>query len=351
VKVLFFTDSILTAPSRYRIFQYKKYMKIHGIKTVYSKLYGDKSLSIRLKFRNTNLGKFLLGLFWIMAVIKRIGVLLFIAPFFDIIHFNREFIPYINIRIHKYLALFKCKIIYEYDDALFLTHKPKTKTKYLISVADYVICGNEFLYNYAIRYNENAVIIPTVVDKETYKNVEARKNKNDFIIGWIGAPTTIKNLDIVLEPLNRIMEEFPETKFKYICDEEHGYLERVKNSFFVKWDLNTYLDELNEIDIGIMPLYDDEFNKGKCGFKLMQYIALGKPVIASPIGVNNDIIKKSKAGYLCSGDEEWYSTIKKIYTDLELRKRLSDRAYKIFEDQFNSEVQFNKIKDIWQKVM
>ncbi|QHS23475.1 glycosyltransferase family 4 protein [Virgibacillus sp. MSP4-1] len=349
MKILFFTNSILASPSRYRIFQYEKYFRADNIKTFYSKFYSDKVFDFKMKHKEDYLSKKLLPLlFWLYAFLKRMMVLIFLAPFFDIIHINRDFISSINIPISKYLKVFNCKIVYEFDDALFLTHRPRKKTNYLISNADYVICGNEYLYEYAKKYNNNIVIIPTVVDKEQYINVEEHNETEheDFIIGWIGAPTTIKNLKLVTDAINKITRVYPNVRFKIICDDHHGYLDKINNSYFVKWSLNTYLNDLKKIDIGIMPLIDDQFNKGKCGFKLIQYIALGKPILASPVGINKDIVYKSKAGYLCKTEKDWIDAIEKIMCDKSLRKQLSYNALYSFENEYNTNVQYEKIKRV-----
>ncbi|TFB14176.1 glycosyltransferase family 1 protein [Filobacillus milosensis] len=348
MKILFFTDSKLTSPSRYRIFQYQKYLKKDKIKAKYSKLYSERFHYFRMKYRNNFLGKIVLSFNWLFAAIKRLIIFFLFTPFYDIVHINRDFIPNVNVRFKWYLDLFNTKLVYEFDDALFLTQKPTDKIKYLISASNQVISGNEYLNNYAERFNQNTVIIPTVVDKDLYSDIEKdSKNDKTFIIGWIGAPTTIENLDIIVEPLNRFVDKYNNVHFKFICDDDHGYLDKINNSSFVKWNLSTYLKELSEIDIGVMPLYDNEFNKGKCGFKLIQYLALGKPIIASPVGVNVEIIEKSKAGLLSDTDDQWFDELENIYVNKDLYQKFSLNANKAFNNIYNTNKQYYKLKKIW----
>ena len=133
------------------------------------------------------------------------------------------------------------------------------------------------------------------------------------IIGWIGSKTTIDNFDLIIDALNEVTSKHPEVKIAIISNTALDYTERIKNSYLVPWKSDTYLQELSKFSIGIMPLKDNDMNRGKCGFKLIQYLNMKKPVIGSDVGVNGEIIFGN--GIVANTTEEWVSALELLLYD------------------------------------
>ena len=223
------------------------------------------------------------------------------------------------------------KYIFDFDDAIWLPNYSKVnasfqrlkaywKTKYIVKWANQVTAGNEHLANYAKQYNNNVKIIPTTIDTENYHNKTIDYNKNsDLIIGWTGSHTTTHYLNYLI-PLLKDLSQSYNFKFRVISNEPPSF--GLPFLDFVKWDKETEISDLTSIDIGVMPLTEDIWSKGKCGFKGLQYMALGIPTIMSPVGVNKTIINHGENGYLASELSEWKYFLTQLLNDAELRKQI-----------------------------
>jgi glycosyltransferase involved in cell wall biosynthesis len=166
--------------------------------------------------------------------------------------------------------------------------------------------GNQYLADYAKKFTEQVVVIPTVVDTEQRFVPQPKSIGGKVVIGWTGSHTTLPYLESLDPMLAKLQQQynfdlmvmankppqFAQTKFQ-----------------FVPWSEQTEVTALQQIDIGIMPLPDDEWTKGKCGFKAIQYMALSKPAVASAVGVNNDIIIHGKNGLLSGTEKEWIENL------------------------------------------
>ncbi|GAB1445792.1 hypothetical protein MASR2M41_15170 [Flammeovirgaceae bacterium] len=174
--------------------------------------------------------------------------------------------------------------------------------------------------NYALQFNQKSFLNPTTIDvTNVHKpslNLNLRK-KDKIVIGWTGSHSTVKYLEIVYPILFTLSHKYKNVEFIIIANAKPTIqLERLQ---FIEWSLLTEIEDLTKIDIGIMPLSDDEWSKGKCGFKLLQYMALGIPCIGSRVGANIEIVNNGVNGFLCSTEEEWLTTLEKLILDEGLR--------------------------------
>lgn len=230
--------------------------------------------------------------------------------------------------------LFGKKVIYDFDDAIWLTDKSnesllgrslrwRSKVSSICKWSYKISCGNEFLGQYAARFNDNSVLNPTTIDTETLHNpilYNVQKNQTRVVIGWTGSHSTLKYLNLVEPALQQIQGKFPHVDVMVIANKEPSIdLKRLR---FIKWSKESEIADLLTFDIGIMPLPDDQWSKGKCGFKALQYMALEIPAVVSPVGVNCKIIKHGINGYLCSSDDDWIMVLEKLIIDGEHRKRI-----------------------------
>ena len=260
----------------------------------------------------------------------------------DHILIHREATP-IGPPIFEWVAtqIYKKKIIYDFDDAIWLPNTSEqnslaAKLKFHHKVgkickwAHKVSAGNEYLASYAKQFNSNVVINPTTIDTENLHNPKLLSSKSKIgnlklTIGWTGTHSTLKYLDPIFPILDQLTEQFDFTLL-VISNlppvTERNYLK------FIKWSKETEIEDLTTFDIGIMPLTDDRWARGKCGFKALQYLALETPAIISPVGVNTQIVSHGKSGYLCSTDEEWELAIKSFLENPELIKKMGTEGRK-----------------------
>ncbi len=300
------------ASTRYRITQYIEELKSNDINIVSFHLLGDEYLNS--KFNN----KLIPFHIMIKDFIKRIYNLL-CQNNYDLIIIHCELIPYIPGWIE--LLLIRKPYIYDFDDAFYLKYHnvfnqrsfPFLKNKFntIIKGAAAVTAGSKVLALYATKYNSKTLYLPTVVDTKRYRVDKNLKINDYFIIGWIGSPSTGPYLDILIKPLTLLSKEI---KIKLVVVGAKS--PKISNITIeeVEWDVNTEINIINSFDVGVMPLPDNNWAKGKCAFKIIQYMACGVPVIASPVGANVDVVDR-ECGFLASTSEEWVSSIRQIYYD------------------------------------
>lgn len=272
----------------------------------------------------------------------------------DLVFIHREAAP-LGPPIFEWLIakVFGKKIIYDFDDAIWMTDSVndsgfrwRKKVSYICGIAYKVSCGNEYLCSYARRFNQNVFLIPTTIDTgyhQTHKSPPQPmklsssnegggaplKSKSQPTIGWTGSHTTLKYLDDLIPAI----QQFPETTFLVIANKKPNL--PLRSMEFIKWSLENEIADLSRIDIGVMPLPDDEWSKGKCGFKILQYMAMGIPALASPVGVNTTMIKDGVNGFLCSTTEEWIERLSQLIKDPAVRKKIGEAGRKTVEDSYS----------------
>lgn len=238
--------------------------------------------------------------------------------------------------------VFRKKIIYDFDDSIWVKESPYNKNylnvKFLGKIskicrwAHVVTVGNSFLAEYAKKYNKNVIILPTVVNTDTIHGEIQCQETDKPAIGWTGTFSTLKYIDIVLPALRRIQEK-SDFIFYVIADKDPEL--QLKNYRFVKWCKETETQDLLRFHIGLMPLTEDEITKGKCGFKAIQYMALGMPALVSPVGVNADIVEDGKNGFICKNSSEWEEKMLLLLQNSSLRKEFGIAARKKIENSYS----------------
>ncbi len=269
------------------------------------------------------------------GLIKRVHALI-LATSCDFIFIHREATP-IGPPIFEWLLanVLRKKIIYDFDDAIWLTDRENEswilKTlkwrKKVASICRWsykVSCGNQYLTRFALNYNSNAVINPTTIDTENYHNkslyLDVHKESDEVVIGWTGSHSTLKYLTVIAPVLQKLESQYPGISFIIIADQLPQL--KLKRMKFITWKAETEIQDLLKIDIGIMPLPDDQWTQGKCGFKALQYMALEIPAVVSDVGVNTEIIADEDSGFLCATEDEWFKSIEKLIGDKQLRKKI-----------------------------
>ena len=228
--------------------------------------------------------------------------------------------------------VFRKRIIYDFDDAIWLPDpnetnplirilKWKSKVRHVCRWCWKVSAGNEYLAEFARQYCDQVEIIPTVVN--THYHVPAPEENESLTIGWTGSHTTLQYLNPLVPTLDRLCKEHP-LKFAVIANKDPEL--PITGYEFVPWDQTREVEDLQRFDIGIMPLTDDIWSQGKCGFKAIQYGASGIPAIVSPVGVNKDVVKDDVTGFWCASIEDWESRLEALIINKEKRKQLGTAA-------------------------
>jgi len=273
----------------------------------------------------------------LIAGFTKRAIVLLKSPMYDFVFIHREAAP-LGPPIFEWIMakVLKKKIIYDFDDAIWLTDRQqesailrlakwRSKVGSICKWAYKVSCGNEYLCNYAALFNKNVVYNPTTIDTQNLhhrtSNLASNQASDRIRIGWTGSHSTLKYLDEIRLVLHKILQDDPSVEFIVIADRP-STLDIGSRVKFVRWNPESEIKDLLQFDVGIMPLPDDEWAKGKCGFKALQYMALELPAVASPVGVNSRIINHGVNGFLCNTPEEWEGALRKLIEDSELRKKL-----------------------------
>jgi glycosyltransferase involved in cell wall biosynthesis len=249
------------------------------------------------------------------------------------------------------------KLVYDFDDAIMFRDSKRgnpesflrmLKFKRTVEGSDVVIAGNEYLKGLAAPYNKNIVVIPTSIDMERYGPKEWADEDGTVTLGWIGSHSTIFYLERIKGVLDKIFEEYPNTRLKIVSDSffDCNRMPVVKK----KWNYDEETADLHSFDIGLMPLTDDPWSRGKCGFKLLQYMAAGVPAVASPVGVNGGIISHGVNGFLAGDEGAWLENVSGLIEDEGLRRRMGEKARKTVIERYSLEVNAPKILAVFGRL-
>jgi len=276
----------------------------------------------------------------------------------DVIYLQRTiYNKYFLILIVLYKLIFKRKMIFDFDDAIYL-HSP-IKTKLLTRLSDAVIAGSHALDKWAKKYNKKVFLIPTSVSFFLYNRYSRlRRLRNEkFIIGWMGnAPAHYENLKILVPVFKELVKK--NLSFKFILVGALGEPKIYRLFRNIKGLDIEIIDSLNwsnpevipktiqSFDIGLMPLIDTEWNRGKCAFKAVEYMACGVPAICSPVGENNYLIQDGINGFLADSTEEWVDKIEILHKDLKLIDKLGRRAQETIKNNYSFETNIPLIRSI-----
>lgn len=264
---------------------------------------------------------------------------------YDFVFIHREVAPIGPPFFEWVIAkIFKKKIIYDFDDAIWTTDKTnepwlekrirwRSKVASICRWSYCVSVGNAFLADFARQFNCNVVINPTTIDTQNVYPAEIDDSDGRLVIGWTGSHSTLKYLQAIENVLVTIENNYPNVDFWVIANQPPEL--KLPRLVFKRWSLQTEISDLAQFDIGIMPLPNDEWSKGKCGFKALQYMALEIPTIASAVGVNTSIISHGVNGFLATNHSDWERFLKQLIEDKVLRDKLGEEG-KVTVDKFFS---------------
>jgi len=342
------------ASQRFRFEQYFEVLKENNI------LFSQKSFfagwTYNILYREKQIIPKVIGT--ILGFMKRFIHLFYcISP--DYIFIHRELAP-VGPPIFEWLIakVLGKKIIYDFDDAIWIPNtseenrfisglKWHRKFNAICRWSYRISCCNDFLAEYSRKFNRNINIIPTTIDLEKFSNKGIiKKDEDRIIIGWTGTHSTLPYLSPIVNLLTKIIEMYPNVSVRIICNKKPEW--NFPGLEFLQWTKSTEIQDLRDIDIGIMPLPETDWACGKCGFKILQYFALGIPAIATPVGVNKEIIEHGKNGFLCTTDKAWQDDICLLIESSELRERLGKNGFKTVVDNYSLAVNSKNFLDLFE---
>ena len=344
MRILFLPQkSILTAGSRVRVYQFLNYL--NETKVEYNFIPGStEKLDNKIVQSPTVLTK----LQWFLYTYYSRIIALFRIRKFDVVFLQRESLPNVFPLVEILILKISKRVVFDFDDAIFTTHRPQGILKKIIfdpkniqriiKRSDRIIVSNNYLAQYASKFNKDITLIPSCIELNEFENTGGERELNlKPVVGWIGGPSTHQYLKMLYPVFERLSNEL-EFNLKIVGVENVA----IKNVSLIckRWDMNSYVNDIQSFDIGVMPLPDDEWTKGKAGYKLLQYMAAGIPSVASPVGVNCEIIQDGINGFLAANEDEWVEKLQNLLTSEKLRKRIGEQGKNSIKEKYSYEYNF-----------
>ncbi|KAF0286429.1 hypothetical protein BA899_09755 [Spiribacter sp. SSL99] len=335
------------ASSRLRMMQYVPGLEASGCEVSVEHLFGDQYLEALYMGQRANGDIF-------SAYRRRIRSLMK-AKDADVIWLEKEALPWVPAAIEHGLFPRDAPLVVDYDDAVFHRydrHRSAVvrailggKIGQVMARADLVIAGNHYLRDYALRAGADRVeVVPTVVDADAYAPTAKRDSDRTVTIGWVGTPGTWQ--DCVMPFLPDIKAALSGLDARLMAVGAGPLADQLPDLTIRAWSEDREVADIQAMDIGIMPLPDTPWMRGKCGYKLIQYMACGLPVVASPVGVNREIVDHGVNGFLADTPLEWAEALSTLVTDDALRQRMGGQARALVERQYSLRVQGPHIAEL-----
>jgi glycosyltransferase involved in cell wall biosynthesis len=276
---------------------------------------------------------------------RRVG-LLFTVPQYDFVFVHREAAP-VGPPVFEWLLakVLRKKLIYDFDDAIWLANTSEAnkiaagvkwhhKVDAICRWAYKNSCGNAYLAGYARQFNPRAIVNPTTIDTvHLHNQVRDQAAPGRLVIGWTGTHSTLKYLDQVVPVLARLEAEGLDFEFRVISNQPPAF--PLRSLVYLPWRKETEIADLLGFHIGLMPLEDDLWAKGKCAFKALQYMALGVPPLVSPVGMNTEVVQHGQNGFVCATPQEWEASLRRVLADAVLRQQLGAAARATIEQRYS----------------
>jgi glycosyltransferase involved in cell wall biosynthesis len=356
MRVIALTKTSSIGPSsRYRYIQYRERLAALGVELDVRPLFGPGWFRI-LRVRPAPL-RFLLKCGYVPVRFAARLLQLAGTGRADLTVVEHQALPYLPPLIERWLSRSGRRWSLEFDDAIWLTRGHRAKLERMCALADRVLVGNRYLATFAARWNEKVAVVPTTIDLRRYPaparpvGADAGQGARPLVIGWIGLPYNFDALKILARPLRRLTDGSAQTVLRVVSAGRSAPagLDGVKVEMR-EWALEREVADISAFDIGVMPLHDDEWSRGKCGLKILQCFAAGVPVVASPVGVNAEIVADGVNGFLARDEDEWSDRLARLARDPELRRRLGDAGRRTVEERYSTDAWAPRLAAAWRSV-
>ncbi len=343
--------------ARHRVTQYFTYFRSQGIEPTFWPSVPSALHAIKNTYGPINSLKktFLLS----VALLRRMLIDLPQFRRFDALFVHREVFPFLTPFFERLAQQLNPRFILDFDDAIYVepTHyrdwrstlRNPANFSQVVAGSAHVTAGNQVLADYARQFNNHVTIVPTALDLDSYP-LKRDFDADPVVVGWIGAWATAPSLKLLVPVFERLArtERF---RLKIIGGANiHDLRFPGVEVEYCLWNMRTMMDDLRALDIGVMPLPNSPWERGKCGGKLLQYMALGIPAVASPVGANNQIISDGENGFLASSHDEWADPLRALIRNATLRKQIGARARQTMETRYSIKVTGPQLKAIIEQV-
>jgi glycosyltransferase involved in cell wall biosynthesis len=251
------------------------------------------------------------------------------------------------------------KVLFDLDDAIMYrsssSPRPHSlsrwlKFRWMVKGSDTMTVGNQFLKNEVLKVDrqKKVFVIPTCIDTNLYPKKKRVSNRQEIILGWIGTKGNLKYLKKLEPVFETIRQRFPQAKLKIVSNDfyDSSHLSTIKKP----WKLEEENEDLISFDIGLMPLNDDLWSRGKCGLKIIQYLSVGVPAVCTPVGINSDIIKDGENGFWATNDQEWVDRLTTLIQNQELRYQMGLKGIETVEREYSLGVTSEKFFHVLQSL-
>src|SRR5215470_11468029 len=343
-KILFLVaHPVEDASRRYRVQQFLPLLERAGYQCTVSEFTSPR-LFRTLQAKRNLLQKASQAAYCAVRRVIRLGAL----SEFDFILIHREAFPFFMPAFENWVLRRHPRVIFSFDDAIYTEHPDVSRlshpwlyqVKYgrsiepVIAKSCHVVAGNTVLAEYARQFNPRVTLIPTVVDCDSYHYKPVNDGTRPIVVGWIGSHSTASYLLNIAPALRKLAETFRNrVEFQFFgCKDLELKLPR---SSYFPFRLTSELSDIRSLDIGLMPMPDTPWTRGKCAFKAIQYMATGVPTVASPVGATLDVIQHGYNGLLAESADQWFGQLCQLVDSLELRRRLSLGARRTIEERYS----------------
>jgi glycosyltransferase involved in cell wall biosynthesis len=259
----------------------------------------------------------------------------------DLIVIEQQLFPYVPFALEK--QFLPRKFILEIDDAIYLTH-PRKLPK-LFSHATGVVTGNEILESVVLQYQQNVDVVPTAIDTDQFKPLNGQPNEK-IVLGWSGLEYNFKYLHEIAPVLGDLLKEYPAELVILSGSPPESFPIPYR---FERWNPLHEAEQIGSFDIGLMPLRIDEWSKGKCAMKLLQYMAVGIPGIATPVGVNTKVVEEGVSGFLAATPDGWKSKLKLLLENPSLRRNIGNAAREKVVNEYSKDIWFPRLLQVYKR--
>jgi glycosyltransferase involved in cell wall biosynthesis len=245
-------------------------------------------------------------------------------------------------------SLLRPPVIFDVDDAIFVGQRGSSAGRIARNAA-MTICGNRFLADYFSDYSK-VVVLPTAVDDELF--TPAKMPYGKAVIGWSGSSSGLSYLYAVEEAIDQILRRIDGAVLKVVSDQPPRFSRiHPEKVIFERWRPERQVESLREFSVGLMPLEDSVWARGKCSYKMLTYMAVGIPVVVSPVGMNVEVLAHGVAGYSAATLDDWVGALETILTDVSLAESMGAVGRSIVESKYSRRVIAPQLIDVLRGVL
>ncbi len=356
LKILFLTQyGALAASSRTRVFHYLPYLKKNGHHCATITVLNDASIRSAQILVSRQLWRKLIYYIWAFWRTLICGLRArWYAGRYDLVFLQKVIFP---APLRWLFRSCRTPIVYDFDDAIFTTEVRRQNwlaarkdrrnsigVPAMLNLASLAIIENEYTANFAARYCAHTAIITGPIDTDRYRpRPSQRATRPEVVLGWIGSSSTLSYLEMLCPALENLGRNFKHVCLHIVGTEAGLKLEHMP-VVAKGWSIEEEVEDLRGFDIGLMPMPDDEWTRGKGGYKLLQYMATALPVVASPVGINRQIVTDGQEGFWAESTEQWQEKIGCLIEDVELRRRMGQMGREKMQREYSLDKAQHKLE-------